>query len=150
MFPYTISIKGKKLDITVYSDKPTIDKSIRLEYDYSELYIYQDKIHRNHTDGPAIIYNNGMEKYYNMGLLHRPSFEGPAVLGLISNQYFNMGLLHRPIEEGPAFIYHAPLSNPPIYYLYGERIEKHDIPNYIKDINNAITNDNNNNHLLAS
>jgi len=81
------------------------------------------RLHRDHLEGPAFIYGNGIEKYYKHGNLHRPHEHGPAVIRPrfrkhcrenVSNteiiwpngyfEYYENGKLHRPAELGPVMI----------------------------------------------
>jgi hypothetical protein len=53
-------------------------------------------------DGPAIIYKNGSEEWYQNGNFHR--LDGPAViLSSGHKEWWENGKLHR--EDGPAIIY---------------------------------------------
>ena len=61
---------------------------------------------------PAILYNDGTEKWYQFGEYHRDN--GPAVIWPDGTQYwYKHGLLHR--EDGPAVIEY---NNGTIYHEY--------------------------------
>jgi hypothetical protein len=84
-------------------------------------------LHRDHLEGPALIYENGIEKYYKHGELHRPAELGPAIYRPIKNrftskllkdfecediqwdngyfEYYENGKRHRPALLGPAIIW---------------------------------------------
>ena len=55
------------------------------------------------SDGPAMIYNNGGERWYFNGKYHR--LDGPAIIRKYrSNWWYNNGKLHR--LDGPAIEYY--------------------------------------------
>lgn len=54
------------------------------------------------TDGPAIIFKNGEERWFRSGLLHR--IDGPAFIAVSGTRsWYNNGLVHR--IGGPARIF---------------------------------------------
>jgi hypothetical protein len=61
-----------------------------------------EKREYHRLDGPAIIYKNGSEEWYQDGNFHR--LDGPAViLSSGHKEWWENGKLHR--EDGPAIIY---------------------------------------------
>ena len=55
-------------------------------------------LHR--LDGPAVIMNDGVQKWYQDGQLHR--LDGPAYVGSDQHRWYRHGKLHR--ENAPAII----------------------------------------------
>ena len=62
---------------------------------------------RHREDGPALIFTDGTQWWYQNGLLHRE--DGPAQIWVdgVEHWYFN-GELHR--DGGPASIYNSPAT----------------------------------------
>jgi len=64
------------------------------------------RLHRPAELGPAIIWSNGSQEYWEHGKHHRPHELGPAYIGSNGTQfYYEHGKYHRPHELGPALIW---------------------------------------------
>jgi hypothetical protein len=84
-------------------------------YSDGDQFWYQNgKVHRE--DGPAVIYPNGVQYWYQNGLRHRE--DGPAVIYSNGDQlWYQNGKLHR--EDGPALIY---ANGNQLYYKFGVQL----------------------------
>lgn len=65
---------------------------------------------RSNARGPAIVYANGNEEFFTKGKRDRPWNEGPAVRNVKGNNkvlesFWENGVLHRPSLDGPAMTY---------------------------------------------
>jgi hypothetical protein len=82
---------------------------------------------RHRLDGPAVLYPNGCEYWYQFGHLHRD--DGPAVI--IPNRkvfWYQYGQRHR--EDGPAVIYNNRYSE---YYIKSVKYSKDSWLEYLRD-----------------
>ncbi|MBL4898440.1 MAG: hypothetical protein JKX76_02205 [Colwellia sp.] len=114
--------------INLYSEEE-IEQQVQLpdiSEDGTEKYYQEGKLHRN-GDQPAVIMSDGSTKYYQDGKLHRPSLNGPAVIMSdgTTQKYYQNGYLHRPDNEGPAVIMSDGTQK---YYLYGKLHREGDQP----------------------
>ena len=89
----------------------TIDQTGTTNYRDSKGYYHR-------LDGPAVIYKNGDESWYQYGKLHRDG--GPAMTSENGGKtWFQYGLKHR--EDGPAV---EDKSGWTAYYLKGVRVKR--------------------------
>jgi hypothetical protein len=87
-------------------DNPRIDKDGTKRW-----YDSNGKLHRD--DGPAVVYTNGHQSWYQHGQLHRE--DGPAIENASGDKsWYQHGLFHR--DDGPAIIY---ASGRKLWYLTG-------------------------------
>jgi len=74
--------------------------------DGHQVYYEYGLIHRPHELGPSVIGSNGCQEYYEHGKRHRPVTLGPAIIWSTGDQeYYEHGIQHRPAELGPARIW---------------------------------------------
>jgi hypothetical protein len=84
-----------------------------------------DKLHRPHELGPAVIMSDGFQAYYKRGKLHCPVELGPAIIWANGTQvYYEHDKLHRPAELGPAYIMSSGTQE---YYEHGLRHRPHEL-----------------------
>ena len=123
----TVEVKGAPLSIIEHRIKhPNIQGNFHhrvggpaIEYDNGAfVYAFCGYIHRDESEGPAIINHHRDSVYINMGKIHRES--GPAVIkedGAM--EWWKNGKRHR--EDGPAVIKEDGEEE---YYFYGQHLSK--------------------------
>jgi hypothetical protein len=80
---------------------------------------------RPHELGPAVIYSNDSQAYYEHGKLHRPAELDPAIIWSTGIQaYYEHGKCHRSHELGPAIIRSNGSQE---YWEHGKRHRPHQL-----------------------
>ena len=89
-------------------------------------YNTNDELHR--TDGPAVEWAAGEQRWYQNGQLHRT--DGPAVIRAGGGkEWYQNGLLHR--TDGPAVVYSDGSKE---WYINGEELTEDEFNQRVKNV----------------